>query len=102
MNILSRVTLNTLECNRIWTEVTVIGIILSAAMIFAVTTFESSLRNYLYCSTIRKRNGCNAAGSKDQNALFFESMPIHLQEGRLPANKSELILPLHLTENGGV
>lgn len=46
MNIFNRVTLQSLKRNRTRTTVTVIGIILSAAMICAVTTFTSSMRNY--------------------------------------------------------
>ena len=48
MNILHKVTLETLKKNRVRTIVTIIGIMLSAAMICAVTTFVSSMKNYLY------------------------------------------------------
>ncbi len=47
MNILSRFTLKTLRGNRVRTTVTVIGIILSAAMITAVLVTVTSLRQYL-------------------------------------------------------
>ncbi len=46
MNIFHKVTLQTLKKNRTRTVVTIIGVILSAAMITAVTTFASSFRNY--------------------------------------------------------
>ncbi len=46
MNILNKVTLQSLKKNKTRTVVTIIGIILSAAMICAVTTCVSSLRNY--------------------------------------------------------
>lgn len=46
MNVLNKVTLQSLKKNRIRTVVTIIGIILSAAMICAVTTFASSIYNY--------------------------------------------------------
>ncbi len=46
MNIFNKVTLQSLKKNRTRTIVTVIGIILSAAMICAVTTFASSIYNY--------------------------------------------------------
>lgn len=46
MNIFHKVTLQSLKKNRTRTAVTIIGIILSAAMICAVTTFVSSMRNY--------------------------------------------------------
>lgn len=47
MNIFHRVTLQSLKKNRTRTIVTIIGIILSAAMICAVTTTISSFRNYM-------------------------------------------------------
>lgn len=47
MNIFHKVTLETLKKNRVRTLVTIIGIILSAAMICAVTTFASSFQNFL-------------------------------------------------------
>lgn len=47
MNIINRVTVRNLKKNRTRTAVTIIGIILSAAMFTAVTTFVSSLQNYL-------------------------------------------------------
>lgn len=46
MNIFNRVTLATLRKNKMRTVVTIIGIMLSAAMICAVTTFISSIQNY--------------------------------------------------------
>lgn len=47
MNILNKVTLKTLRKNKVRTIVTVIGIILSAAMLTAVTTAVSSGLQYL-------------------------------------------------------
>ncbi len=47
MNIMSQVTLKGLKNNITRTIVTIIGVILSAAMITAVTTFASSIQNYL-------------------------------------------------------
>lgn len=52
MNIFHKVTLRYLKENRTRTLVTIVGIILSAAMFTAVTTSISSLRNYLINSTI--------------------------------------------------
>ena len=46
MNIFNKVTLQSLKSNRTRTIVTIIGIILSAAMICAVTTFASSMQDY--------------------------------------------------------
>jgi len=52
MNVFSKVTLNSLIKNRTRTIVTIIGVILSAAMITAVTTFISSLQNYMIQNVI--------------------------------------------------
>ncbi len=46
MNVFNKVTLQSLKKNKIRTIVTIIGIVLSAAMICAVTTFASSIYNY--------------------------------------------------------
>ena len=46
MNVFNKVTLQSLKKNKTRTIVTIIGIILSAAMICAVTTFVSSVYNY--------------------------------------------------------
>lgn len=47
MNIMNKVTLQAMKKNRIRTIVTIIGIILSAAMFTAVTTFCSSMYGYM-------------------------------------------------------
>lgn len=47
MNILNKVTLQSLKKSRTRTIVTIIGVILSASMITAVATFAVSLQNYL-------------------------------------------------------
>ncbi len=52
MNIFHKVTLVSLKKNRTRTVVTIIGIILSAAMICGVTTFVSSMQNYLVKSAV--------------------------------------------------
>ena len=52
MNVLNRVTWNTLKKNRTRTIVTIIGVILSAAMITAVTTFVSTMQDYMIRSVI--------------------------------------------------
>lgn len=46
MNVFNKITLHSLKKNRTRTTVTVIGIILSSAMICAVTTFAASIRQY--------------------------------------------------------
>ena len=52
MNVFNKVTLQSLKRNKTRTIVTIIGIILSAAMICAVTTFASSFMNYAKENTI--------------------------------------------------
>lgn len=52
MNVLWKVTWRSLKENRMRTVVTVIGIILSAAMICAVTSFAASIRNYMVQITV--------------------------------------------------
>lgn len=47
MNVFGKVTLETLKKNRTRTIVTIIGIMLSAAMICASTTFVSSMQNFV-------------------------------------------------------
>lgn len=54
MNIFNKVTLQSLKWNKTRTVVTIIGIILSAAMICAVTTFASSFMNYALETAIYK------------------------------------------------
>ena len=145
MNIFHRVTLKTLKENRTRTLVTIIGIILSAAMFTAVTTSISSLRHFLIQSTIYDTGDWYGVGygisSKEIEKItadskvarstameflgfhiledsandskpylclygiqtdFTELMPIHLLEGRMPENSSEILLPEHLKTNGGI
>ena len=52
MNVFNKVTLQSLKKNKTRSIVTIIGIILSAAMICAVTTFASSFMNYAKETTI--------------------------------------------------
>lgn len=52
MNIINKFTIRTLMKNKVRTLVTIIGIILSVAMISAVTTLISSLQTYLVETTI--------------------------------------------------
>lgn len=52
MNVFNKVTLQSFKKNKTRTIVTIIGIILSAAMICAVTTFASSFMNYAKENTI--------------------------------------------------
>ena len=54
MNIFNKVTLQGMKKSRTRTIVTVIGVILSAAMITAVATFAVSLLNYMVNGSIVK------------------------------------------------
>lgn len=145
MNIFHKVTLKYLKENRTRTLVTIVGIILSAAMFTGVTTSISSLQNYLVNSTIYLNGNWYGAAyglsmeqmkqlsqdSRTENFVsmellgfadlkesinrekpylcvqgiqenFTEMMPVHLLEGRLPENDSEILLPEHLKSNGGI
>lgn len=55
MNIFNKITLKGLQKNRIRTIVTIIGVILSASMITAVTTFISSLQNFMVEDEIARK-----------------------------------------------
>ena len=124
---------------------TMIGVMLSAAMICAVTTFVSSIRNFaleyaIYSdgdwhgtiqdatfvdyqaieasdkiadATYSQVYGYAAVNSLNEfkpylyvlggdEARYFDALPIHLTEGRLPQNETEIILPEHLSTNGGI
>lgn len=145
MNILNKVMLKTLKKNRTRTIVTIIGIILSAAMFTAVTTFISSLQSYMISvsifesgdwhiqlpsldvqeiSAIEQNSEVSQLAMSENigyalltnsnneykpylfvqgvDATFTETMPIHIISGRLAENSSEIILPEHLWQNGGV
>lgn len=144
MNVLNRVTLQTMKKNRVRTIVTIIGIVLSTAMFTAVTTIISSLLGYfreaevfqsgdwhIHAASVPGETARLAAEDQriqkalflenmgyapvdSQNAdkpylcvfaadeAFFDSMPVHLTEGRLPISSNEIIVPLHLMTNGGV
>ncbi len=52
MNVINRITLKGLKKNKVRTIVTIIGVILSAAMITAVTTLISSFQSYMVNFTI--------------------------------------------------
>ena len=77
MNIFHKVTLRYLKENHTRTLVTIVGIILSAAMFTAVTTSISSLRNYLINSTIYENGNWYGAiyglSAKDATQLISDS-----------------------------
>lgn len=144
MNVFHRVTLQTMKRNRLRTLVTIIGVILSTAMVCAVTTSVASLRDYLIRGVVEREGDwyarVDAASGAESEALlqdsrvtqlasaqlvgyaeisseniykpyvyvmgvdgvFFDSMPVHVMQGRLPETPDELLLPLHLLTNGHV
>ena len=145
MNIFNKVTLQSLKKSRTRTIVTIIGVVLSAAMITAVATFAVSLQNYLVNSSAVKygrwhvefldvdsafvqersqdKGVKNTAAienigyavlsdgeNPDKPYLFvtgfnekaFEDLPINMISGRLPQNSSEVLIPAHLSANGGI
>lgn len=145
MNIMHKITLKSLQKNKIRTTVTIIGVVLSLAMITAVTTLASSVQNYLKNSAILftgdwharietsslddfeniinderftelaivkgggyapLKGGINEYKpylyimELDKNA--YNTLPIHLTEGRLAESPNELVLSNHISSNGGV
>ncbi len=145
MNIFNKVTLQSLKKNRTRTIVTIIGVILSAAMICAVTTFASSIYNYALDNAIYVDGDWHGSAEdidsktyesiKDDSKIksyvyaqqlgyskiedcknenkpylfllgasdgFNEMMPVHITSGKYPTSSSEIIIPEHLFENGGV
>lgn len=145
MNILNRITLQILKKNKTRTLVTIIGIILSAAMICAVTTFVSSLMNYGEKSVIYLEGNWHtkemdteyetyeevAKDDKVEQAAYLQQigysdsettknehkpyiyvlgagnraqdlLPIHMTSGKFPTNSNEIVLPEHLSSDGGV
>lgn len=145
MNIFNKVALQSLLKNRTRTIVTIIGVILSAAMITGVTTFATTLQNYMINGSIIKYGDWHV-GFSDVDATFIEQqnednriantitfenigyakleegknvnkpylfiagfdqdtyahLPITLTSGRYPKNDTEILIPSHLKENGGV
>ena len=145
MNVFNKVTLQSLKKNRTRTIVTIIGIILSAAMICAVTTFASSIYNYALDNAIYVDGDWHGSAedmsletyemikneSKVSNHVFAQQlgyaeiegcinenkpylfvlgasegfsdmMPVHITSGKYPTSSSEILIPDHLYENGGV
>ena len=145
MNIFNKVTLQSLKKSRTRTIVTIIGVVLSAAMITAVATFAVSLQNYLVNSSAVKYGSWHVEfldvdsafvqersqdkGVKNTAAIenigyavlsdgehpdtpylyvtcfnekAFEDLPINMISGRLPQNSSEVLIPAHLSANGGI
>lgn len=144
MNVFHKITLASLKKNKTRTMVTIIGVMLSAAMICAVTTIVSSFQHYMLENIIYSMGdwhgvsystdaadyedirdeekvsravydqqlGFTRIDSKNEykpylyvigaGEGFEEMLPVHLVEGRLPRTNKELLLPVHLAENGSV
>lgn len=145
MNIFNKVALQGLKKNRIRTMVTIVGVVLSAALITAVAAFSVSLQDYMIRGAAAKSGSWHielpAADSAfeadaktdsrvadvaalqnigyatleesknaDKPYLFlsgwdkkaFDTLPVKLISGRLPENSSEILIPSHLSANGGV
>ena len=145
MNVFNKVTLQSLKKNKTRTIVTIIGIILSTAMICAVTTFASSIYNYALDNAIYVDGDWHGSAedmsletyemikneSKVSNHVFAQQlgyaeiegcinenkpylfvlgasegfsdmMPVHITSGKYPTSSSEILIPDHLYENGGV
>lgn len=145
MNIFNKVTLQSMKKSRTRTIVTIIGVMLAAAMITGVATFATSLQDYMVkgatinygnwhvqlvdvdSSFIQQQELNNSIertaafdnvgyaqleGGKNANKPYlyiagfspqaFEHIPIHLLSGRMPQNSNEIIVPSHVSTNGGV
>lgn len=134
MNILHHLTWKSMVANRTRTLVTVLGVLLSAALFCTVTTLAMSVRSYLIdlqiyhggdyyvkchqvsaemAQTIRAdeglesiaeakilgivnlqdyESGMNSSLLNACNDSYFETMPVHLKEGRLPQNSGEILI----------
>lgn len=134
MNILNKVTVEAMRKNKARTLVTVIGVILSAALFTAIVTLAVSAMDFLIRGIIYEDGNYHAAicmrtdeevtqfeqdpsisavsdllglayvrldqedNYSDRVLLaagdtsYFENMPVHLTEGRLPQNSHEIVL----------
>ena len=142
MNVFSKVTVQSLKKNRTRTIVTIIGIILSTALICAVTTSIASVQKYAVSyyeyvdgkwhglvsesdvDTYNKiKSSDKVAGTGSLSYIGYAEIgsineykpylyicgfeenidgliPVHLKSGRMPQNRTEIIIPDHLDENG--
>ena len=137
-------TLQTLKKNRSRTLVTIVGIMLSAALVTAVTVSIASAKKYFenvavedvgdWCVDLYavsgeegsqilsdsriaglawlRRIGYARIGSMNEykpylmvgavSEGFLERMPVVITQGRMPEKDTELLIPDHLAQNGGV
>lgn len=122
MNVFHKVTLQSLKKNRVRTIVTIIGIILSAAMICAVTTFVSSMQDYALRTAIYSDGSWHgnmmgtsysvydsvSASDKVESASYMQQLGYAYAEGCTNPDKPYLyvlgasegagsLLPIHIT-----
>lgn len=145
MDLLNKLTIKNLKFNKKRTIVTIIGIILSVALVSAVATMYSSAINSLInyeiyefgnfhyeyqdvskedVQNIQNNLGIAATyltsnigyaklnDSKNEYKPYayikafskesLDNLSVHLVEGRLPENASEIIIPTHLKTNGRI
>ncbi len=79
MNVFQKVTLQSLRKNKTRTIVTIIGILLSAAMLCAVTTFASSIYNYILENAIYNYgdwHGCADQVDYDTRAFIEKNQSV--------------------------
>lgn len=145
MNIFHRFAAKSLKANRTRTVVTIVGIVLSIAMLTAVTSIVSSIQAYgiayetkllgdwhVWVGAVDE--GTRLAYEEDErveriyelqtvgyallddgknsykpylciqamNEGFADNMPVHLTEGRMPENETEVLIPNHVWDDGGV
>lgn len=70
MSIFNKVTLEILKKNKTRTIVTIVGIILSAAMFTAVTTTISSLQNYMYENAVYENGDWHVSATEADESFF--------------------------------
>lgn len=122
MNVFQKVTLQSLKKNRTRTFVTIIGIILSAAMICAVTTFASSIYHYAYENAVYVDGNWHGSAenvdldtyefikneSKVEQCVYAQQLGYAKAEGSINENKPYLfvlgasenfqkMMPVHIT-----
>ena len=144
MSIFDKVTVKSLKKNKMRTLVTIIGIMLSTALICAVTTSFASVRQYAIefmeytegkwhgheddANYVTYKKLKDSDKIKDMGVLSYIGyadigssntykpylyisgleeaedgmLPVHLISGRMPKDKTEIIIPDHLSKNGNV
>ena len=74
MTIFQKITLQSLKKSRTRTLVTIIGVILSTAMVTAVATFAVSLQNYLVNGAIAKYGDWHVAFTNTSDTLLTDQI----------------------------